>query len=205
MESLTFISLIPLLVLLLDPLISFLPVPTPSSATDLHLPPHVYCSNGTVTKEMQKQKKRETDRRYRKNKKVNASRLTSTAHHEVKKSKERKESSSLCELFWLMLCIISQWKLTFQLCYLYSLFSSPPPTYSFSFIIQAESSARNREQAGHDHHWKWKPEEHCRKIPSRNIPSYKPAKIDLPKGNFFFFCLINKELSPCINPAASLF
>ncbi|KAL9407425.1 hypothetical protein Peur_004397 [Populus x canadensis] len=62
-------------------IISFLTVPTPSSATDLHLPPHVYYSNGTVTKEMQKQKKRETDRRYRKNKKVNAS-LTSTAHHE---------------------------------------------------------------------------------------------------------------------------
>ncbi|KAG6787561.1 hypothetical protein POTOM_003602 [Populus tomentosa] len=80
-EEETFISLIPLLVLLLDPLISFLTVPTPSSATDLHLPPHVYCSNGTVTKEMQKQKKRETDRRYRKNKKVNAS-LTSTAHLE---------------------------------------------------------------------------------------------------------------------------
>ncbi|KAJ7009429.1 hypothetical protein NC653_000188 [Populus alba x Populus x berolinensis] len=52
-----------------NPLISFLTVPTPSSATDLHLPPHVYCSNGTVTKEMQKQRKRETDRRYRKNKK----------------------------------------------------------------------------------------------------------------------------------------
>ncbi|PNT51961.1 hypothetical protein POPTR_001G004900v4 [Populus trichocarpa] len=50
-------------------IISFLTVPTPSSATDLHLPPHVYYSNGTVTKEMQKQKKRETDRRYRKNKK----------------------------------------------------------------------------------------------------------------------------------------
>lgn len=191
MESLTFISLIPLLVLLLDPpIISFLTVPTTSSATDLHLPPHVYSSNGTVTKEMQKQKKRETDRRYRKNKKVNAS-LTSTAHHEVKKSKGRKSLPlNLCELFWLMLCIISQWKLTFQLCYLYSLFSSPPPTYSFSFIIQAESSGRNREQAGHDHHWKWKPEEHCRKIPSRNIPSYKPAKIDLPEGNFFFFVLV---------------
>ena len=112
MESLAFISLIPLLVLLLDPLIPFLTVPTPSSATDLHLPPHVH---GTVTKEMQKQKKRETDRRYRKNKKVNA-------HLEVKKSKQRKSTLplNLCELFWLMLCIlISQWKLTFQLCYLY--------------------------------------------------------------------------------------
>ncbi|KAH8523007.1 hypothetical protein H0E87_003605 [Populus deltoides] len=51
------------------PIISFLTVPTTSSATDLHLPPHVYYSNGTVTKEMQKQKQRETDRRYRKNKK----------------------------------------------------------------------------------------------------------------------------------------
>jgi hypothetical protein len=103
MESLTFISLIPLLVLLLDPLIiSFLTVPTPSSATDLHLPPHVYYSNGTVTKEMQKQKKRETDRRYRKNKKVNAS-LTSTAHHEVKKSKERK-SLPLCVNYFGLCC-----------------------------------------------------------------------------------------------------
>ncbi|KAL3609035.1 hypothetical protein D5086_000055 [Populus alba] len=64
-----------------NPLIFFLTVPTPSSATDLHLPPREYFSNGTVTKEMQKQKKRETDRRYRKNKKVNAS-PTSTAHHE---------------------------------------------------------------------------------------------------------------------------
>ncbi|KAJ7009435.1 hypothetical protein NC653_000192 [Populus alba x Populus x berolinensis] len=52
-----------------NPLIFFLTVPTPSSATDLHLPPREYFSNGTVTKEMQKQKKRETDRRYRKNKK----------------------------------------------------------------------------------------------------------------------------------------
>ncbi|KAJ6961195.1 hypothetical protein NC652_000172 [Populus alba x Populus x berolinensis] len=50
----------------INPLISFLTVPTPSSATDLHLPPRVH---GTVTKEMQKQKKRETDRLYRKNKK----------------------------------------------------------------------------------------------------------------------------------------
>jgi len=66
-----------LLVLLLGPL-SYLASPTPSSATYLHLPPHEYCSNGTVTKkkkkktEMQKKKKKqETDRRYRQKKKVN--------------------------------------------------------------------------------------------------------------------------------------
>ncbi|KAJ6945002.1 hypothetical protein NC651_000131 [Populus alba x Populus x berolinensis] len=57
--------------------LSFLASPTPSSATDLHLPPHAYRSNGsTVTKkkkkktEMQKRKKKqETDRRYRQKKK----------------------------------------------------------------------------------------------------------------------------------------
>ncbi|KAJ7009434.1 hypothetical protein D5086_000054 [Populus alba] len=55
--------------------LSFLASPTPSSATDLHLPPHEYCSNGTVTKkkkkktEMQKKKRQETDRRYRQKKK----------------------------------------------------------------------------------------------------------------------------------------
>jgi hypothetical protein len=57
--------------------LSFLASPTGVVSTNLHLPPHEYRSNGTVTKkkkkktEMQKKKKQETDRRYRQKKKVN--------------------------------------------------------------------------------------------------------------------------------------